>query len=82
MEQAGRDDSAAAELVSEWLREAFLRVGMTPLPPQDKGRWHQRLIAITNTAKRDTPRALEQQRRFDDDWRARDETSDSEPAAD
>lgn len=81
MEQAGRDDSAAAELVSEWLREAFLRVGMTPLPPQDKGRWHQRLIAITNTAKRDTPRALEQQRRFDDDWRARDETSDPGPAA-
>ena len=56
--------------VSAALRDAFAMVGQADLPDDDKGRWHQRLIAITNMAKRDTARARQQLERFEADWRA------------
>ena len=54
--------------VSGALRDAFAALGQADLPNDDKARWHQRLIAITNMAKRDTTRAREQLARFEADW--------------
>jgi transposase len=55
--------------LSEALRRAFAEVSAAGLLPADAARWQRRLIAITNAAKRDLPRALEQMRRFEADWR-------------
>ena len=54
--------------VSTALRDAFATVAQSDLPVQDKGRWQQRLLAVTNMAKRDTARAREQLERFNADW--------------
>ncbi|MDP9405664.1 MAG: hypothetical protein M3O86_03545 [Actinomycetota bacterium] len=64
---AGRGEAAA---LSGALREVFARVAAAPLAPEAKQRWHQRLLAITTTAKRDTSRAAEQLTRFCADWQA------------
>lgn len=68
----GQDGTDLFVAVSEWLREAFARVGTEgELSPEERRRWQQRLVAITNTTKRDLVRAREQTRRFDHDWEQR-----------
>lgn len=57
--------------VGDQLKALFAEVIAADLPPESKGRWHQRLLAITNTAKHDVGRAAEQLRRFTDEWNAR-----------
>ncbi len=77
MAVGGHEDADLYVAVSEWLREAFLRVGTAEgLPPEERRRWQQRLVAITNTTKRDLARAREQTRHFDRDW----ETGPGPPA--
>lgn len=56
--------------VSDGLRDAFAGVASADLPAEAKARWQQRLIAITNMAKRDTARAAAQLERFNRDWAA------------
>lgn len=64
----GQVDAVAFVRVSEGLRDAFARLGEARLRADEAGRWHRRLIAISNVAKRDLPGALEQLERFDRDW--------------
>lgn len=66
---AGQVDAARFLAVSDGLKQAFARLAGADLPVDAKGRWQRRLIAITNAAKRDLPRAQEQLVRFDQDWR-------------
>lgn len=67
----GQDGSDLFVAVSEWLREAFARVAADQeLSPEERRRWQRRLVAITNTTKRDLVRAREQTRHFDRDWEA------------
>ena len=56
--------------VSEQLKTLFAAVVEADLPPDDKGRWHKRLIAITNTSKHDVVRAGDQLERFVEEWNA------------
>lgn len=65
---AGADDPEQAERLSAALRDTFAMLAAAPLPPEDKGRWQQRLIAITNSAKRDLQRADASLRRFLAEW--------------
>lgn len=55
--------------VSERLRRAF--AALAQLPPDERPRWHRRLIAVTNTTKRDLAGAVAQLDRYDRDWAAR-----------
>lgn len=55
------DDQLRA-VVGERLKEAFAALGDADIPAVEKGRWHQRLIAITNSSKHDLATA---QRRLD-----------------
>jgi hypothetical protein len=69
----GADDSGHvdAELfvrISDRLRNAFAQVARAELPSDQKSRWQRRLIAITDTAKRDLVLAEEQLERFAADW--------------
>lgn len=64
----GQVDAVAFVRVSEGLRDAFARLGEAKLRGDEAGRWHRRLIAISNVAKRDLPGALEQLGRFERDW--------------
>lgn len=64
----GGDDIAAR--VADTLKRAFEVVATAPLPADEKGRWHHRLIVITNTSKHDVGRAWQQLRRFIDEWNA------------
>lgn len=57
------------EEIGERLKTAF--AALVELPPEQRPRWHQRLIAVTNTTKRDLSRAVEQLDRYDRDWAAR-----------
>jgi hypothetical protein len=52
--------------VSGSLKEAFAALGAADLSQDQRGRW--RLVAITNTAKRDLRRAEDQIERFHADW--------------
>ncbi len=54
--------------VADQLKALFCEVVEADLPPDAKGRWHKRLIAITNTAKHDVGRAGAQLSRFIDEW--------------
>lgn len=68
----GPAEAGLLAVVGDWLKEAFARVGgAEDLSPEERRRWQQRLVAITNTTKRDLPRAREQTRRFDRDWAER-----------
>jgi hypothetical protein len=49
-------DDPAARLAAR-LPEAFRALGQVALPDDERGRWHERLIAITNAAKHDVGRA-------------------------
>jgi hypothetical protein len=62
--------SDAARRVSQTLKIAFEVVASSALAVDDKGRWQQRLIAITNTTKHDVTRAHEQLKNFSDEWNA------------
>lgn len=55
--------------VGERLKRAF--AALSELPPDDRPRWHKRLIAVTNTTKRDLAGAVEQLDRYDRDWTSR-----------
>lgn len=65
----GQVDANAFMRLSDALREAFAELTAAGLAGEDAARWQRRLIAITNTAKRDLDRALEQMERFRQDWR-------------
>ena len=69
-EHGGDDtvDDDELQRLSEGLKEAFARVAQSQLAPDEKGRWQQRLIAVTNSAKRDQGRALASLARFNEDW--------------
>jgi hypothetical protein len=67
----GQVDAVAFLRVSDGLRDAFAQLGQAKLRPDEAGRWHRRLLAITNVAKRDLPGALEQLERFQRDWSQR-----------
>ena len=54
--------------VSDGLRDAFAAVAAADLSAPEKGRWQHRLLAITNMAKRDVPRAAQQLQRWTRDW--------------
>ena len=64
---ANDDDDAT---VADQLKVLFADVVAADVDVAEKGRWHKRLIAITNTAKHDVGRAGEQLRRFTDEWNA------------
>lgn len=66
--RAGQVDAAAFLRLSEALRVSFTEVTESGLAAEEAARWQRRLIAITNTAKRDLPRALAQMERFRADW--------------
>jgi len=61
-------DAFAFVTLSEGLRGAFDRVGSADLTEHQRGHWHRRLLAITNAAKRDLPRAQAQLDRYGIDW--------------
>lgn len=61
----------AAQQVSESLKNAFTAVMNADIAPEERARWQQRLLAVTNMSKRDVVRAREQLDRFDDEWNAR-----------
>ncbi|MGH8901807.1 MAG: hypothetical protein ACRDYA_09000 [Egibacteraceae bacterium] len=67
-----RDVGVDAELfmrVSGGLKEALAALGTAAHLPQDqRGWWQRRLVAITNTAKRDLGRAEVEIQRFHADW--------------
>ena len=63
-------DDVAAQVAAR-LKDAFAAVMAAPLDADEKGRWHQRLLAVTNMSKHDVARAREQLDRFDDAWNAR-----------
>ncbi|MPZ74678.1 MAG: hypothetical protein GEU74_15925 [Nitriliruptorales bacterium] len=65
-----RDDTITQQ-VSDTLRSAFAAIATADIAPDEKGRWQQRLIAVTNIAKRDVSRAHEQLVRFNDEWNTR-----------
>lgn len=64
-EEHSATDVAAA------LQRAFADLAAADLPPDEKGRWHQRLIAVTNAAKRDVARSQASLGRYEHDWAER-----------
>ncbi len=54
---AAQGDVAAAEQLAERLKQAHRRVRELPLPPEDKQRVTQRLLALTDASKHDVGRA-------------------------
>lgn len=70
-QEDGLLDAARFMRVSEGLRAAYARIGQTEMEAAAKERWHRRLIAITNVAKRDLTRAEEQLERFHADFTER-----------
>lgn len=54
--------------VSGGLKEALAALGAAHLPQDQRGWWQRRLVAITNTAKRDLGRAEAEIERFHADW--------------
>ena len=70
---ADQSDSTANDVathVAHTLKEAFAAVASAPLPPDERARWQQRLLAITNMTKHDVARAHDQLRRFQREWNA------------
>ena len=63
-------DDVAAQVAAQ-LKDAFATVIAAPIDADEKGRWQQRLLAVTNMSKHDVARAREQLSRFDDAWNAR-----------
>ena len=62
-------DAVRFAAVSEGLRDAFVQLGNTTLAPYQRSRWQRRLIAITDAARRDLPRAQAQLEHYREDWR-------------
>lgn len=69
MSDAIRSDGADDD-VADQLKTMFTCVVTADMDATEKGRWHKRLIAITNTSKHDVARAGEQLGRFIDEWNA------------
>ena len=63
-------DDVAAQVAAQ-LKDAFAAVIAAPIDADEKGRWQQRLLAVTNMSKHDVVRAREQLNRFDDAWNTR-----------
>lgn len=70
MSETSPNPQSTSDRISEQLKTLFAAVVTADLAPDEKGRWHQRLIAITNTTKRDLNRAAQQLERFVDEWNA------------
>ena len=64
------DDDARATRVADGLKDGFTALASPALPDADKPAWHQRLIAITNSAKHDLATAERRLDRFWADWEA------------
>lgn len=62
------DDEARFQRVSDALKVGFQALGSADIPPEDKGAWHKRLIAITNSSKHDLATAEGRLDRFWTDW--------------
>lgn len=54
--------------LSQGLRTAFSRLDTVLLLEQERSRWQRRLVGITETARRDLPRAQTELARYEDDW--------------
>ena len=61
----------SADHVAAALKAAFTALGDADIAAEEKARWHQRLLAVTNMSKRDVVRAREQLDHFDEEWNAR-----------
>ncbi len=61
-------DQVRFQHVSDELKLGFQALGGPALADEDKPRWHQRLIAITNSAKHDLATAETRLQRFWADW--------------
>jgi hypothetical protein len=61
-------DAVRFVALTEGLRDAFARVASARLEGQQRDRWHRRLGAITDTARRNLAGAQAQLDRFDEDW--------------
>lgn len=64
------DSDDRFERVSEQLKAAFQALATPDLPDEDRPRWHQRLIAITNSAKHDLATAEQRLDSYWADWEA------------
>ena len=60
-------DDSAIDLAEE-LKQAFAALGPADIPPEDKQRWQQRLIAITNSSKHDVATAAGRMERYWQEW--------------
>lgn len=67
-EPAAATDADRAERVGEGLKLAFQAMGSADIPDEDRPRWHQRLIAITNSSKHDLATAEARLERYWADW--------------
>lgn len=60
----------SGEQLAEALKVAFAAFGQADIAPEDRPRWHQRLIAITNSSKHDVGTASARLEKFWADWEA------------
>ena len=60
-------DDSTIDLAEE-LKQAFAALGPADIPPEDKQRWQQRLIAITNSSKHDVDTAAGRMQRYWQEW--------------
>ena len=54
--------------LAEELKQAFAVLGPADIPVEDKQRWQQRLIAITNSSKHDVATAAGRMERYWQEW--------------
>ena len=66
----GPEDGARAERLAESIKVAFAAFGQAEMPAEDRPRWHQRLIAITNSSKHDIATAEGRLEKYWSDWEA------------
>jgi hypothetical protein len=66
-EAAGAGGDVRALRLSDGLKEAFAGLAGADLGPEDRQRWHRRLLAVTNLAKHDVGRAEARLDRLRDD---------------
>ena len=74
-EQPGDEGSDPTEevrrqAVADGLRDAFTALAGPDVPPEDRPRWHTRLIAITSSSKHDLPTAERRLERWWEEWEA------------
>lgn len=66
--QSAADGATAEAKLSEDLKGAFAVMGHPGLADEDRAKWHQRLIAITNSSKHDVATAAKRLEKFWADW--------------